>query len=123
MGKPTITEGVWCCEKMHTYRPPPDAAVRLPRKIVLKPGQKEFKVVTQADQWFMGKFDPERLTTYINELSSEGWDVVAVCTADRATWFGSFGGTTRQEIVVFLKRVVQEETTMHPHEEKLGDLL
>lgn len=92
-------------------------------KIVLKPGQKEYKVVTQTDQWFMGKFNPDRLSVYMNQLSSESWEVVAVTTADRATWFGSFGGTSRQEIVVFLERVVQAETTFTVRQDTVGDMI
>lgn len=71
----------------------------------------------------MGKFSPDRLSVYMNELSAEGWRVVAVTTADRATWFGSFGGTTRQEIVVFLEREVRENTVVHARAESLGDKL
>lgn len=39
---------------------PPPPPKEPPKPIVLRPGQKEYKVVTQADQWFMGKFSPDR---------------------------------------------------------------
>jgi hypothetical protein len=97
--------------------------VEPPKPTVLKPGQKEYKVVTQADQWFMGKFSPDRMNHLLNLLASEGWKLVAVAAADRATWFGSFGGSTRQEMVVFLEREVLQETTLPQYEATLADKL
>lgn len=102
---------------------PSDPKLPPPPPLTLKPGQKEYRVITQADQWFMGKFSPERMTVLMNTLSAEGWRVIAVATADRATWFGSFGGSTRQEMVVFLERVVETETVVELKEEVLADKL
>jgi hypothetical protein len=91
--------------------------------VVLTPGQNEYRVITQADQWFMGKFSPERLTTLLNELSAEGWHVIAVTAADRGTWFGSLGGGARQELVVFLERKVLKDTLVRSRKTTLGDRL
>lgn len=100
---------------------PPPTPKEPPKPIVLRPGQKEYKVVTQADQWFMGKFSPERMNALLNILASEGWRLVSVAAADRATWFGSFGSSTRQEMVLFLERDVQVETVVTPYETSLSD--
>jgi hypothetical protein len=72
-----------------------------------KPGTRSYKVITQRDEFFGGKFDPERLERLVNKLAAEGWRVVSVVTADVSTFFGSFwsGRGARQEIVVFLERV------------------
>lgn len=100
---------------------PPAPEELPPKPIVLKPGQKEYRVITQADQWFMGKFSPDRLNSLLNILASEGWRLVAVTAADRATWFGSFGGTTRQEVLLFLERDVTTETVLAPYQETFKD--
>jgi hypothetical protein len=97
-------------------KPPARPPEEPPKPIVLKPGQKEYRVVTQADQWFMGKFSPDRLNALLNILASEGWRLVAVTAADRATWFGSW-----QEVLLFLERDVVTETTVKHYEETLRD--
>jgi Domain of unknown function (DUF4177) len=44
-------------------------------------GVKEYKVLTQKDRFFGGKFDPEKLEKAINSYAAEGWSVVSVATA------------------------------------------
>jgi hypothetical protein len=67
---------------------------------------KVYKVITQHDEFFGGKFDPVKLETLINTLAAEGWRVVAVTAADVSTFFGSFWGGrgARQEMVVFMEK-------------------
>lgn len=60
---------------------------------------KQYKVMTQKDRFFGGKFDPEKLEAAMNSYASEGWEFVGVATAD----IPSFGGK-RQEIVVIFGR-------------------
>jgi len=38
---------------------------------------KQYKVLTQKDRFFAGKFDPEKLESAINSYASEGWVVKA----------------------------------------------
>jgi hypothetical protein len=59
-----------------------------------------YKVLTQKDRFFGGKFDPERLEGALNAYAAEGWKVEGIATADIATW-----GTSRQELVVVMSRV------------------
>ena len=59
----------------------------------------KYKVMTQKDRAFAGKFDPEKLENAINSYASEGWELVSVATADIPSLTG-----TRQEIVVIFKR-------------------
>ena len=61
---------------------------------------KEYKVMTQKDRFFAGKFDPEKLEAAINSYASQGWRVVSVATADIPGGFSQ----TRQEIVVIFER-------------------
>jgi hypothetical protein len=58
-----------------------------------------YKVLTQKDRFFGGKFDPERLEEALNAYAAEGWKVAGVATADIATW-----GSSRQELVVIMSR-------------------
>jgi hypothetical protein len=59
----------------------------------------QYKVMTQKDRFFAGKFDPEKLEAAINSYATEGWKVVAVTSAS----VPSFGGA-RDELIVVLER-------------------
>jgi hypothetical protein len=71
-------------------------------------GDRAYKVLTQSDPSFAGKFSPGRLEEILNEMGVDGWRVVGVTASDRATWFGSADGGARQELVVVLERTVDE---------------
>lgn len=62
---------------------------------------KRYKVVTQKDRAFGGKFNPEKVEEGLNALASEGWTLVGVTSAE----FPSLGGG-RQELVLFLEKDV-----------------
>jgi DNA-directed RNA polymerase subunit RPC12/RpoP len=70
--------------------PPPIKEVRM----------KEYKVMTQKDRFFAGKFDPEKLEDAINSYASQGWIVKAIATASIP---GVMGGN-REEMVIVLER-------------------
>ena len=59
----------------------------------------QYKVLTQKDRFFAGKFDPEKLETAINSYAQEGWRVVAATTAS----IPSFGGN-REEMIILMER-------------------
>jgi hypothetical protein len=59
----------------------------------------EYKVLTQKDKWFSGKFDPEQLEAAMNAYAKQGWRVMAVTTAS----VPGFGGN-RDELIVVLER-------------------
>jgi hypothetical protein len=59
----------------------------------------EYKVVTQKDRMFGGKFNPEQVEQGLNSYAAEGWVVRAAATAS----FPSMGGN-RQELVIILER-------------------
>lgn len=63
---------------------------------------KEYKVLTQKDKWFSGKFDPERLEQAINSYAAQGWRVVTAATASFPGLFSS----NREEMIVILERDV-----------------
>jgi len=60
---------------------------------------KQYKVLTQKDRFFAGKFDPEKLEIAINSYASEGWAVVSVATASIPSITG-----TREELIVVMER-------------------
>ncbi len=60
---------------------------------------KEYKVLTQKDKWFSGKFDPSKLESALNAYAEQGWRVVTSATAE----FSGFGGK-REELVIVLER-------------------
>jgi hypothetical protein len=60
---------------------------------------RQYKVLTQKDKWFSGKFDPERLEAAMNAYAHEGWRVIGVTTASIA----GFGGN-RDEMIIVLER-------------------
>lgn len=61
---------------------------------------KEYKVLTQKDRWFSGKFDPEKLEEALNAYAEHGWVVKAATTA---TIPGLMSGT-RDEMIIILER-------------------
>jgi len=60
---------------------------------------KEYKVMTQKDRFFGGKFDPEKLERAMNSYAEEGWAVISVATASIPSLTGS-----REELVVVMER-------------------
>jgi len=60
---------------------------------------KEYKILTQKDRFFSGKFDPEKLEKALNSYAQEGWVLKAATTAS----IPSFGGS-RDEFVAVLER-------------------
>ncbi|HBR31900.1 MAG TPA: hypothetical protein DD733_07430, partial [Clostridiales bacterium] len=59
----------------------------------------EYKVLTQKDKWFSGKFDPANLEMAINAYAKQGWRVIGCATADIPGF-----GATRQEFITLLER-------------------
>lgn len=61
---------------------------------------KKYKVLTQKDKWFSGKFDPQNLENALNAYAEQGWTLVGCATADIAAAFGG----ARQEFIAILER-------------------
>jgi hypothetical protein len=61
--------------------------------------QREYKVITQKDKWFSGKFDPEKVEGALNSYAKQGWTLKGVATAS----IPGFGGQ-REEIVIIMER-------------------
>jgi hypothetical protein len=72
------------------------------------PGTRIYKVITQRDEFFASKFNPEGLERLLNQHAREGWRVVSMTATDVGSFLGSFwgkgGGAARQELVVLLER-------------------
>lgn len=61
---------------------------------------KQYKVLSQKDKWFSGKFDPERLESAINSYAQQGWELKAAFTAEIPGLFGA----SREEAIMILER-------------------
>ncbi len=59
----------------------------------------QYKVLTQKDRAFSGKFDPAKLEVALNSNAEEGWRVATSTTAT----FGGMAGN-REELIVILER-------------------
>jgi phage FluMu protein Com len=60
---------------------------------------REYKVITQKDKWFSGKFDPEKVEGVLNSYAKQGWVMKGIATAS----IPGFGGQ-REEIVIIMER-------------------
>lgn len=59
----------------------------------------EYKILTQKDGLFGGKFNPEKVQSALNSLAQQGWRVVQATTT---TWPGMMG--SREELVFVLEK-------------------
>ncbi|MCC7450027.1 MAG: DUF4177 domain-containing protein [Anaerolineae bacterium] len=59
-----------------------------------------YKVLTQKDKWFSGKFDPQGIENAINAYAQQGWTFVTSTTAS----IPGFGGA-REEMIMILERI------------------
>lgn len=59
----------------------------------------EYKVLTQKDRFFSGKFSPEGLEQAINAYAEQGWRAVSMATASVPGL-----GNNREELIVLLER-------------------
>lgn len=75
------------------YVPPPPPATVVEDKIW------EYKILTQKDKWFSGKFDPEKLEQALNAYAKQGWRMRGMATAS-VPGFGS----NRDELIFVLER-------------------
>ena len=60
---------------------------------------KQYKILSQKDKWFSGKFDPQRLEAAINAYAQQGWVVKAAVTAEIPGLMGA-----REEAIIILER-------------------
>lgn len=61
---------------------------------------KQYKVLTQKDRWFEGKFELAKLEDALNHYARQGWSVRAMSTP----LVTGFSGGPREEIVILLER-------------------
>ena len=61
---------------------------------------KQYKILSQKDKWFSGKFDPQRLEDAINSYAQMGWIVKAAVTAE----IPGIMGHAREEAIIILER-------------------
>lgn len=64
-----------------------------------RPGKKEYKVLSQKDKWYTGKFDPALLEKALNDYAEMGYRVVCSSTASIQGFTG-----TREEMIIILER-------------------
>lgn len=59
----------------------------------------EYKVLSQKDRFFSGKFDPEKLEDALNSYAEQGWQVKACATASIPSLTGA-----RDELITLMER-------------------
>ena len=59
----------------------------------------EYKVVTQKDRFFSGKFSPEKLEAVLNSMAEQNWRVIGITTGEIGSGLGN-----REEMIVLLER-------------------
>lgn len=62
---------------------------------------KEYKVMTQKDKLFSGKFDPVKLENALNNHAKEGWRVAGITSAEFPSLI-----RPKDEMVIILERDV-----------------
>jgi hypothetical protein len=67
--------------------------------LILDPTKPQYKVITQKDRFFGGKFDPALIERALNEYAQEGWTLVSAVSAD----IPGLGGA-RNELVIILEK-------------------
>ena len=63
---------------------------------------KEYKILTQKDKWFSGKFDPQRLEGAINAYAKQGWIVKSAFSAE----IPGILAQSREEAIIILEREI-----------------
>ncbi len=96
---------------VHATKEDIEAEAKLAEAVAHPPsGTKQYKVLTQRDEFFKSKFNPEVLQHAINLHAASGWRVVSMVATDVGSFLGSFwqkgGGAARQELIVLLERTV-----------------
>jgi len=61
----------------------------------------EYKILTQKDKLFSGKFDPTNIERALNAYAEQGWRVISCATADISGL-----GKKRQEFIAVFEREV-----------------
>ena len=61
---------------------------------------KEYKVLSQRDNWFTGNFSSERVEEVLNHLAQEGWRVITITTVSAQMTIAG----NRQDVLIFLER-------------------
>lgn len=60
---------------------------------------KEYKVLSQKDKWYSGKFDPDMLEKALNDYARMGYQVICSSTATIQGFTGA-----REEMIIILER-------------------
>ena len=71
---------------------------------------KQYKVLTQKDKWYSGKFDPELLEKALNAYAQQGWKVVTSATAAMP---GILSGS-RDEMIIIMERETEPTRSESP---------
>jgi len=88
-------------EQSHEHREPSPAFTASPQGPEPADGPvRQYKVLTQKDRWFEGKFELARLEEALNHYARQGWVVRAMATPHVT----GFSGGPREEIVILLER-------------------
>ena len=70
----------------------------------------EYRILSQRDQLFSGRFDSASITEVLNRLGAQGWRVVTVTSSGVNTLLGG----NRDEILIFLERMKPQAVSSIP---------
>lgn len=101
MSDTSMGPGWWLASDGRWY-PPAQASAPPPGPNSSRGEMYEYKVMTQKDRYFSGKFNPEQLQSALNSYAAEGWRVVGMATGQIAQGLGN-----REELIFLLERAKQ----------------
>ncbi len=98
-GKTTLTLGE--AKAANPIQPVPGKVKMFtsPRSTATGSRKKEYKVLSQKDKWYSGKFDPDLLEKALNDYAEMGYQVICSSTA---TIQGLTG--PREEMIIIMER-------------------
>jgi Domain of unknown function (DUF4177) len=73
--------------------------------LYLDPTKPQYKVITQKDRFFGGKFNPSLIERALNEYAQEGWKVISAVSADIPSLGIPGIGQARNELIIILEKL------------------
>ena len=78
---------------------------------------KQYKVLSQNDNWWTGKFKPDLLEKALNSHAQQGWQVIAATTSSIPGFFGH-----HDEMVIVMEREIESEAAEAARKRKVAEV-
>lgn len=99
-GSPTASDGTFTAESSDAAVPTAVTAPAAQAAASFPAATRQYKLLTQKDKFFEGKFELSKLEDAVNHYAKNGWCVKAMTSA----LVHGFSGGPREEIVILLER-------------------